>query len=95
LPETKRETADSAREIDVAALREMVDKANQMMAEHNPKLMFSVYEDTGTQLIQVFDRDTEELIREYPPEDYLQVVKHIQELTPDQEVAGVILQEQA
>lgn len=83
-----------ARAMDMEQLREMVEQTNQSMEIQNRRLMFSVNEDTGIKLIQVFDRDTDKLVRQFPPEEYVGVVKQIQQMMPE-EPKGLMFKEQA
>lgn len=83
-----------AKAMDMEKLREMVEQTNQSMEAQNRRLMFSVNEDTGIKLIQVFDRDTDKLVRQFPPEEYVGVVKQIQQMMPD-ESKGLMFKEQA
>jgi flagellar protein FlaG len=83
-----------AKAMDMEKLREMVEQTNQSMEMQNRRLMFSVNEDTGIKLIQVFDRDTDKLVRQFPPEEYVGVVKQIQQMMPD-ESKGLMFKEQA
>jgi flagellar protein FlaG len=93
LAEQRAREQDSTN-MDVEKLRELVGQTNASMEAQNRRLLFSVYEDTGTQMVQVFDRDTDKLVRQFPPEEYLGVVKQIQQMGPE-DVSGLMLKEQA
>lgn len=94
-PEPEQEQKTAAPEAaDMEKLREMVKETNQSMEMQNRRLMFSVNEDTGIKLIQVFDMDTDKLVRQFPPEEYVGVVKQIQQMMPD-ESKGIMFREQA
>jgi flagellar protein FlaG len=80
--------------LDVESLRQLVEQANQSMEVKSRRLLFSVYEETGSQMVQVFDRDTDKLIRQFPPEEVLGVVKQIQDMSAE-ELTGLMLKEQA
>ncbi|MEO5341788.1 MAG: flagellar protein FlaG [Gammaproteobacteria bacterium SHHR-1] len=69
--------------LDASKLREMVDQSNQTLDAKHMRLQFSVHEETGSQVVQVFDRDTDKLLRQYPPEEYLSVAEQIQEMGPE------------
>lgn len=92
--QASQKAAPDAKAMDMEKLREMVEKTNQSMEAQNRRLSFSVNEDTGIRLIQVFDVDTDKLVRQFPPEEYVGVVKQIQQMMPD-ENKGVIFKEQA
>lgn len=79
---------------DAEELRDLVEQANDMLQVQQRRLQFSVYEETGSQMVQVFDAETDELIRQYPPEEVLSVVEQIQKLM-DNDLTGLIFKEQA
>ena len=43
-------------------------------------LQFSVDKETGEQLVKVLDPETGKVLRQYPPEEFLQVVKNLRNL---------------
>ena len=55
----------------------------------NNKLDFSIDEPTGRVVVQVVDRNTDELIREIPPEEVLKISAQIQE------ILGLLFDDQA
>ncbi|MFS8524390.1 MAG: flagellar protein FlaG, partial [Limnochordales bacterium] len=61
-------------------VQEMVDGLNQALQAANKRLQFLVHETTGRIYVKVIDRETEEVIREIPPEKILDLVGRIQEL---------------
>mgnify|MGYP001179515919 FL=1 len=66
--------------LDADAVQEMVDGLNQALQAANKRLQFLVHETTGRIYVKVIDRETEEVIREIPPEKILDLVGRIQEL---------------
>jgi flagellar protein FlaG len=89
-----QKTEPDAKSMDMEKLRELVNKTNESMEAQQRRLMFSVNEDTGIKMIQVFDMDTDKLVRQFPPEEYIGVVKQIQQMMPD-DSKGFMLKEQA
>ena len=75
--ETRRE---GLTELESGAVREVAEKTQAFLDDLNIRLDFEVYEETGDMVVRVFNRATEELIREIPPEDLLQLHKKIVEL---------------
>jgi flagellar protein FlaG len=80
---TDAKDAKTTGAVDAAKLREMVDESNQTLEAKHMRLQFSVHEETGSQVVQVFDRDTDKLVRQYPPEEYLTVAEQIQNMGPE------------
>lgn len=93
-PQERQGAEPDTKAMDMEKLREMVNKTNESMEAQQRRLMFSVNEDTGIKMIQVFDMDTDKLVRQFPPEEYIGVVKQIQQMMPD-DSKGFMLKEQA
>jgi flagellar protein FlaG len=61
-----------------AALQEAVDEANTRAETlTNAAVRFSIDEESGRTVIQVVDRDTDEVIRHIPPEEMLRIASHL------------------
>ena len=60
------------------AMLNEVQQEIQMM--RNVGLHFSVHETTGRTIIRVVDKETEELIREVPPEEFLNLAARLDEM---------------
>ena len=73
-PEQK---AEPEMEISQALLNE-VQQDIQMM--RNVGLHFSVHDATGRTMIRVVDKETEKLIREIPPEEFLNLAARLDEM---------------
>lgn len=52
----------------------IADKMNQVASVFNTSLAFSVDESTGKTIIKVMDKETEEVIRQIPPEEMLRMI---------------------
>lgn len=66
--------------VTVADLQHVIDDTNQMIRYVNERLEFSVHEATNRVMVKVFDRETDEVLREIPPEQMLDLVAKLQEL---------------
>lgn len=64
-----------------------ISKANNRLKSHNTKCEFSYHEETRRVTIKVMDKDTEEVIREIPPEKTLEMIEKMWEL------AGLLIDE--
>lgn len=92
------DTNDVDQEVDSETVRELVGELNLT----NVGLSFSVDEDTDRDLINVRDRDTDDLIRQIPSEEFLRVVKSIKNFKENAEsgadrntLKGMILNDDA
>jgi flagellar protein FlaG len=78
LPLSKpKQKAESEIKIPESLLNE-VEHEIQMM--RNVGIQFSVHEPTGRTIIRVVDKETEDLIREIPPEEFLDLVAKLDEM---------------
>ena len=57
-----------------------ISKVNNRLKRHNTKCEFGYHEMTGRVTIKVLDKDTEEVIREIPPEKTLEMIEKMWEL---------------
>lgn len=57
-----------------------ISKANTRLKNHNTRCEFNYHEATGRVSIKVMDRETEEVIREIPPEKTLEMIQKMWEL---------------
>lgn len=63
-------------ESDPAQLKELVSNLNEMVQSVHRELKFSVDEDTGRTVIRVINSDTEEVIRQIPPDEILAIARN-------------------
>ncbi|HEY8498886.1 MAG TPA: flagellar protein FlaG [Limnochordales bacterium] len=70
-------------------VRRTTDLLNAILAESRRQLKFHVHEATGRIWVQVIDSRTQEVIKEIPPERYLDLVARIWELV------GILVDERA
>lgn len=61
-------------------IKNAVDHANQTMRHAKTKCEFSYHEETKRVSIKVIDEETEEVIREIPPEETLEMLSKMWEL---------------
>lgn len=68
-------------------IKSEISKANNRLKSHNTKCEFSYHEKTNRVSIKVMDKETEEVIREIPPEETLDMIEKLWEL------AGLMIDE--
>jgi len=73
----RKETAPPAEQIDAAFLADLEQDMNRL---HNVSLKFDLHEATGRTMVKVIDRETEEVIREFPPEKVLDLAAKMEEM---------------
>lgn len=79
-PDPGKGITQSQSDVTVADLQHVIDDTNQMIRYVNERLEFSVHEATNRVMVKVFDRETDEVLREIPPEQMLDLVAKLQEL---------------
>lgn len=91
MTETEDKGADDekARE----ALEEAVSNLNDYVQQQERNLQFSVDEVTGRSIVKVVDAQTEEVIRQFPPEEVLNMARFLREKSAEE--SGLILRTEA
>jgi len=74
-------------EKEMEKLQDNLTRLNEFMQTYDRGFNFILHEETGKYFVQVIDRIEDEIIREIPPEDILELSARIQEMF------GVILDE--
>jgi flagellar protein FlaG len=73
----RKEGAPPGAQIDAAFLADLEQDMNRL---HNVSLKFDLHEATGRTMVKVIDRETEEVIREFPPEKVLDLAAKMEEM---------------
>jgi len=66
--------------IDREVLEKGIEEINQNIRIFNTKLSFYIDEPTGRTVIKVSDRETDEVIREIPPIEFLKIAAKLNEI---------------
>ncbi len=61
-------------------LERIVKEINQFIQIFNSKIAFEIDKDTGKTILKIIDSQTNEIIRQIPPEELLRISKRISEL---------------
>lgn len=64
-------------EISKADVSAITDSLNSFMEELSADIRFKVHDKTGTLMVQVFDPNTDKVLREFPPHELLDTVAKI------------------
>lgn len=67
-------------EQNVEALHKTVDAINDFMSQFQRTLNFSVDQEGGQTIIKVIDKSNDELVRQIPSEDFIEISKHIEQM---------------
>ncbi len=57
-----------------------IDDANRFLVGKNTKFSYSVHEATGRTVVKLVDIDTEEVVREIPPQKFLDAIANLWEM---------------
>lgn len=68
-------------------LKKMIAEMNRKISNSNEEAVFGVHEKTNRIMIKILDKDTKEVIKEFPPEKTLDMIASIWEL------AGILIDE--
>jgi flagellar protein FlaG len=82
-----RESEQKDKVAEANLLKSAISNANGKLKFKRTKCEFTVYEDINRIAIKVIDRDTDEVIREIPPEETMELVQKLWEF------AGLIVDE--
>lgn len=79
-PKQSYEAARERAKLDEETLQQGIENLNKNIRVFNSKVSFSIDKNTGRTIIRVSDRETNEVIREIPPEDFLKIASKLSEL---------------
>lgn len=77
----RKNAGTDSKELQQAAndkIKKAVEQLNKSMP--HSEVVFGIHEDTNRVMIKIIDRDTKELIREFPPEETLDMIAKVWEL---------------
>lgn len=69
----------TAQPLEREQLKKMAQQLQEFMGEMNRSLQFQVDEDSGRDVIKVLDKDTGDIIKQYPSEEVLNLVSKLSE----------------
>ncbi len=80
-PAQAQESEAQVQEITREDVEEMVDALKEMTATLQTKMDFSINEGTNSLVVKVLEQDTEKVIKQFPPEELLELQEKMQDLT--------------
>jgi len=72
-----------------------VNEVNSFFQDEQRKLLFTVNEKTGKVVIEVKDAQTDEVIKQIPPEFVVKLAEHLDQLNAQDDAVGMLVREQA
>lgn len=76
-----QESETQVQEISREDVEEMVVALKEMTATLQTKMNFSINEGTNSLVVKVLEQDTEKVIKQFPPEELLELQEKMQDLT--------------
>ncbi len=76
-------------------VEQAVAEVNSFFQNEQRKLLFKVNESTGGVVIQVKDAQTDEVIKQIPPEFVVKLAEHLDQLNAAEDAVGMLVREQA
>ena len=70
--------ASLASQVETKELKAAVLDINEYVQSIQRTLQFSIDEETGTTVVKVLNSETQEVIRQFPPEEVLALARHLQ-----------------
>jgi len=75
-------------------IKDQIKELQQFNQKIDRSLQFKVDEELGVTIVRVIDKETEELIRQFPPEELINLSRRLKDLNEQQASnSGVLLQE--
>ena len=71
---------ENEKKVDMEVLERGIEKINQNIKIFNTKLSFSIDKLTGRTVIKISDMESEEVIREVPPMEFLKIAAKLSEV---------------
>ena len=78
---------DQQQQVKNEQLKKAIAEMNKKINNSNEEAVFGVHEDTNRIMIKIMDKDTKEVIKEFPPEKTLDMIAKIWEM------AGILVDE--
>lgn len=78
---------DSLKQVSEKSVIEAIEKANKITLTHDTRAEFSVHEITKDIMVKIVDVNTNEVIREFPPKKFLDLIAKLWDL------AGIVVDE--
>lgn len=87
--EQKNQEQNLLKNISENELKKAAEELNKKLNMLNSQLKIEIDKDTGIKVAKIIDKETDEVIRQIPPEAILKIVKYLDEVT------GILFNERA
>ncbi len=77
---TEQPSTEQKKTLNTQSLSAAVEQLNDLVQSLRRELQFSVSENSGRTIITVINKETEEIVRQIPPDEVLQILEHLQDL---------------
>ncbi|MDR2689569.1 MAG: flagellar protein FlaG [Azoarcus sp.] len=91
--EAAREVQEGRPPVDEKEVQESVDKLNEFVRPYVTSLRFSIDKDLGKVVVKIMDNETQEIIKQFPSEEALELAKTLTEALD--KIKGLLVQQQA
>lgn len=85
--QTQQQTQQAQQKVVTDQLKKAIAEMNKKINNSNEEAVFGVHEETNRVMIKIVDKDTKEVIKEFPPEKTLDMIAKVWE------VAGILVDE--
>lgn len=94
LPDEKKKAVNEPKDLEENELKSAVENANKLMDLSSYHLKFKIDEESNRTQVKLIDNETQEVIREVPPERMLELSAHIKQvLETVNKLVGVFVDE--
>lgn len=90
----RTEKSDTDTKVEKNVIDQAVNRVNELFQVERRKLSFSVNEVTQGVVIEVKDAETDDVIRQIPPEIVVKLAERLQEMSAE-ETVGILLKDKA
>jgi flagellar protein FlaG len=93
-PVTENEPSPAVANVKQEDVENQIEQLQQFNQNISRSLQFEVDDELGVTIVRVIDKETDELIRQFPPEELLNLSRRLKELNEQNtSIRGVLLQE--
>ena len=88
--DTAPEARDPGAALSEEQMQALADQVQEQLQGKARNLLFSVDEDSGRTVVKVVDRQTQEVIKQFPSEEMIALAKALEEMRDAQDISGLL-----